>query len=104
MYTKSLTILVVVCMAIWPFSNSGSAQDGDGRSVRDLSERIERLERKINRLEAKIDRLENRAQNATVFTDGAPLTEGQRVGGKKPCPGEWRRIGGGWNCYNPNAK
>ena len=104
MYERLLAVLVVACMVIWPFSNSGSAQDGDGRSVRDLSERIERLERKINRLEAKIDRLENRPQNASAGTDGALLTDGKQVEGKGPCPGEWRKIGGGWNCYDPNAK
>lgn len=106
MFRLAPVLIVVVGMAIWPFANSGKAQDGEGAgsSARALSDRIDSLERKIKRLENKISRLESRKGNAEAGADGAPPTDGGRAQGKGPCPGEWRKIGGGWVCYDPNAK
>ena len=109
MIRLSVVLVVVTCMAIWPFSNSANARDDDAPSA--LNARVDALERKIERLEDKIGRLEARAGNAEPGTDGVrPGTEGVepeqrgRVGGMGACPGEWRQIGGGWTCADPNAK
>ncbi len=104
MYRWWSVLMVVVCMVIWPFSNSGKAQDGEASSTRVLSNRIDSLERKIERLEKKVSQLEKRTGPAEVRADGASPKRGSRAQGKGPCPGEWRKIGGGWVCYDPNAK
>lgn len=104
MYRRCPVLIVVVCMAIWPFSSSGKAEDGAGSSVRALNDRIDSLERKIQRLEKKISRMERRTVDSEAGTDGAPPEQAGRAQGKGPCPGEWRQIGGGWVCYDPNAK
>lgn len=106
MYKGSWVVIVVICMAMWPFANSGKARDGGagGASSRVLSERIEALERKIDRLEAKIDRLQTSPETVEANGKRGPRTHAFAAGGRGPCPGEWRRVGGGWVCTDPNAK
>lgn len=104
MYRACLVLMMVVCMAIWPFSSSGKAEDGGRASVRALNERIDSLERKIKRLESEISQLESRKVGAEAGADGAPPEQASAALGKGPCPGEWRKIGGGWVCSDPNAK
>jgi len=106
MFRLASVMMVVAYMAIWPFANSGKAQDGESRnsSAGTLNDRVDSLERKIEQLESKIHLLESRWANAEVGADGASPTGGERAQGKGPCPGEWRKIGGGWVCYDPNAK
>ena len=105
MIRLSVVLVVVTCMAIWPFANSANARDDDapGNSSA-LNARVDALERKIERLEDKIGRLEARAGNAEPGTDGVRPEQRGRVGGMGACPGEWRQIGGGWTCADPNAK
>lgn len=104
MYRVLLVLMLVACMAIWPFSKSSEAEDGGGASVRALNERMNTLERKIKRLESEISRLESRKVDTATGIDGAPPQRAGQALGKGPCPGEWRRIGGGWVCSDPNAK
>jgi hypothetical protein len=97
--------LMVVSMAIWPFP-TGKAQEGDGAgySRGALSARIDALERKIEMLEDKIIRLEKRASAAQGGADGVASMRTTGVDDRGPCPGQWRQIGGGWVCIDPNAK
>lgn len=106
MYRVLWVLMVVVCMAIWSFANSGKAQEGRDTDVSTLtlSERIDALERKVHRLEDKINRLEKRPNNGEVDGSGVPTKPAFVSGVKGPCPGEWRRIGGGWICSNSSAK
>ncbi len=110
MSRRIAVLMVVIGMAIWPFGNFGKAQDGEAAvsSARALSERIDSLERKVERLERKISRLASRLESdsgtAKAKADGTPADAGGKAQGKGPCRGEWRQVGGGWVCYDPNAK
>lgn len=111
MYKPTSVVIMVVCMAIWPFSNGSSTQDGEGggSSFGGLSGRIGALERQIDRLEDKIGRLEKRMENAEVGGNGASRKRREDAGGNAAngndrCQGEWRKIGGGWVCTDPKSK
>ncbi len=98
--------VMVVCIVIWPFASSGKAGDGDGESPSGatLNARIGALEHKIQKLEDKINQLESRQGNAGTGAGGEQPRPVGRTGADRPCPGEWRQIGGGWTCSDPNAK
>jgi hypothetical protein len=103
---KVSRMVMVVCIVIWPFANSGKARDGDDESPSGatLNARIGALEHKIQKLEDKINQLEERHGTTGIDSIGARPRPTDRSGGSGPCPGEWRRIGGGWTCSDPNAK
>lgn len=95
-------LITVICMAIWPFSSSSSAQGSDNRDRRALSDRIEALESKVKKLEAQIRQLENNSAAEVPLEGGPPRqTKPPGIGYGR---GEWRRIGGGWTYIDPTAK